>query len=552
MTMKLNRNLKWAILVSLLLNTILAFSGFYAKAADSYGHMFFADHYQKSWFNPWEGRWYMGFNVEGYPPLAHQILALFGFITGLELAYVLITLGLMVLLPVAVFKFSQVFISEEAAGDAALLSIFLPGLLYAAYGWGQFTTLFGLVIILFTVSSLNNFIKKGGFLPFTELLCLFEMSIASHHFSGLLFSPLFLFVTLLTIIVKKEVDFTTAMKRFLLFVGVGVFLSVVIVYPVLYGAVGQNVNVPHPTTMNYLQDTEIFRLFFTNLYGFFLLLIPFTGIIIAHRRDLFPLFTLAVFFLILGLGGTTILPQLVFGENWLGLTYERFGLFASILFLPLFGLIFATIKRKKHGKIVLEMFLLLCLFFATNNVISRPSPQNVPVESLVNFLNSDYHWRWRYLTLGFHPADFCKLTVYANASTLDGWYYRGRAIRALANSGVGYLSDAKFEKNGISVLRSILENSSQYHLRFIFCNDNFYDPLLKDTGFTLLNETFEQVTVWVKYDSPPLEIREIVRTDQAPSLFDSLWGILPISWLIGLFLVTIFRLLQKRALKAQS
>jgi hypothetical protein len=135
--------------------------------------------------------------------------------------------------------------------------------------------------------------------------------------------------------------------------------------------------------------------------------------------------------------------------------------------------------------------------------------------------------------------------VNSNASSLDGWYYRGRNIPELASRGVGYLSNARFEENGIPVLRSILENSSRYHLRFVFCNDEFYDPVLRETGFTLHNETFEQVTVWIKYDSPPLEISEIVKTNQVPSLLDYLWGILPISWLINLVLVTIYRLWKR-------
>ena len=80
----LDTNLKKAIIIALIINTFIVFSGFYGRTFDSYGHMFFADHYQKSWFNPWDTRWYLGFNVESYPPLAHQVLALLGFATGLE------------------------------------------------------------------------------------------------------------------------------------------------------------------------------------------------------------------------------------------------------------------------------------------------------------------------------------------------------------------------------------------------------------------------------------------------------------------------------------
>jgi hypothetical protein len=554
----LNSNLKRAIIIVLIINSFVVFSGFYGRTYDSYGHMFFADHYQKSWFNPWEPRWYAGFNVESYPPLAHQTLALLGFVTGLEFAYVIITLILMTLMPIAAFYFSRVFVSDEAAGYAALISAFLPGILYSVYIWGQFTTLFGLVIALFTGYSFHNFMKKGGFICFAELVLFFEIGVASHHFSGLVFSPLLLFAIFLSLIAKKEVVYRIIFKRLLLFTVVGSLLSLVIVYPVIYGAVSQNVNIPHPTTMNYFQNLELLRLFFVNIYGFFLLLIPLAVIIVYrqidhHGRNLWALLVMALFFLFLGLGGTTILPQLVFGGNWLGLTYERFGLFASVTFLPLFGMVFVHLKKTQIWRPLLIIFLVFCLLFAagvTSDTYFRVRPQQVPVDGLVDFLNHGSHSSWRYLTLGFDSSDFCKLTLLSNASTIDGWYYRGRDIPALANSGVSYLSGAKYaveaktEPNAIPVLRSILENASQYNLRFIFCNDRYYESLLNETGFTQLNQTYEQVTIWAKYDSAPLEISQLQKTNSEP--LDYLWGILPIGWLAGLAVVFSYRLYLKR------
>ena len=549
MNLKLDSALKIAILSSLVFNAALVLSGFYLKSYDSYGHMFFADHYQKSWFNSWEPRWYMGFNVASYPPLAHQVLALLGFLTGLELAYVIITFVMMVLLPIAVFKFSKVFISEEAAGYAAIVSVFFPGILISAYGWGQFTTIFSLVITLFVVPAFQKYVTKGGLLCFVELVFLFEAAVASHHFTGLIFAPILLFATLLAILVKKQINFKMGFKRLLLFVGVGLALSMVIVYPVVFSAVGQSVNVPHPTTKNYFQDFGLFQMFFVNMYGLFLLLIPLTAVIIRYRRDLLPLAGLAFILLILGLGGTTPLPQAIFGGDWLGLTYERFNLFAILAFAPLFGLFFVYLKRKKGGKIFLVIFMILSILFscvAVNSLLVRPRQQAVPVDSIVTFLNQDEHWRWRYLTLGFESADFSKLTIYSNATTLDGEYYRGRNISELANSGVDFLGNAKYVENGTTVLKSILENASQYHLRFVFCNDNFYEPILNQTGFALLNITFEQVTVWVKYDSLKLDISEITGTNHRPSVMDYAWGIIPITWLIGLLIIYGFKIVKKR------
>ena len=178
-------------------------------------------------------------------------------------------------------------------------------------------------------------------------------------------------------------------------------------------------------------------------------------------------------------------------------------------------------------------------------------PQQVPVDGLVDFLNHGDHWSWRYLTLGFDSSDFCKLTIYSNASTIDGWYYRGRDIPELANSGVSYLSGIKYayeenyEPNGMLVLKNILENASQYHLRFVFCNDIYYEPVLKETGFSQLNQTYEQVTVWAKYDSAPLENGQIQKTTQGP--LDYLWGILPLSELAGLVLIASYKFYRRNS-----
>jgi len=509
--------------------------------------MFFADHYQKNWFDTWESRWYLGFNVASYPPLAHQTLALVGFAFGLESAYVIITLLFMVLLPIATFRFAKVFISEEAAGYASLASVFFPGILYSVYVWGQFTTLFSLVITLFTVPSFYGYIRSGGLLRFAELIFLFEAALASHHFTGLIFAPLLLLATFAVILVRKETSIKIGLQRFLLFMLVGLLLSSVVLYPVLISAVGQNANIPHATTLNYFENLDLLQLFFTNMYGPFLIFIPLTAVAIHYRRDLLPLFILCLFLLILGLGGTTPLPQVIFGQSWLGLTYERFNLFAILVFAPLFGSVCTYLRRKKFGKTFLAVFLIVCILFssgAASYSFVRPRQQEVPVTSLVDFLNRENHWRWRYLTLGFESSDFGKLSMYSNATTIDGWYHRGRDIPELANSSVDYLSGAKFAKDGMTVLKSILENSSKYHLRFVFCNDAYYEFLLNETGFSLFDVKYEQVTVWAKYDSTPLEISEIVNTSHAPTLLAISWGIVPMAWLIGL-LLTVFRLRKK-------
>ena len=193
-------------------------------------------------------------------------------------------------------------------------------------------------------------------------------------------------------------------------------------------------------------------------------------------------------------------------------------------------------------------FLILSILFSGwvgNFSAFYEHPKDVPVEALANFLDQDNHWRWRYLTLGFGSYDFCRLSILSNATTLDGWYYRGRNIPSLADSGAGYLSGAKFE-NSIPALKSILVNASQYNIRFVFCNDKFYEPILNETGFGKIDTQYEQVTLWVKLDSSELEIDEIVRANHSPTLQEYMWGLIPMVWLIGYIFLNTLKISKNR------
>ena len=54
------------------------------KTYDALIHLFFANHYTSSWFEPWNYSWYTGFTTMGYPPLVHQLIGLFSFVGGLK------------------------------------------------------------------------------------------------------------------------------------------------------------------------------------------------------------------------------------------------------------------------------------------------------------------------------------------------------------------------------------------------------------------------------------------------------------------------------------
>src|SRR5437867_11803038 len=88
-------------------------------------HIFFASHYAHHWFNPWNEKWFAGFSQTTYPPLPQQWTALISYLVGLPMAYMLVQLFAILLLPVAVFRYAKIWVDERAASYAAVASVFV-------------------------------------------------------------------------------------------------------------------------------------------------------------------------------------------------------------------------------------------------------------------------------------------------------------------------------------------------------------------------------------------------------------------------------------------
>ncbi len=545
---EIDGNLKRALVFSLILNSALAFSKFYSRTWDSYTHMFFADHYRRTWFNTWEPKWYTGFTATSYPPLAHQSLALLSHIVGLEQAYVIAVFVLMILIPVAVYEFSKVFVSNRASGYASIIGVFLPSTIQITYSTGQYPLLFGLIASLFAVSLFNKYLEVGSRLLLIQTLFLLAVT-ASAHFTTGFFLILIFFAVFSMKLLTKELAVRTTTRRFIFFLVVGVLFSALVIYPFILFALNAEpqapVSPPHVSRTNVLIDILNWRFdgypeLLIKLYGITILLIPLASILVYRRRRLLPLFVLGVFFFTLSLGGTTILPQLVFGKSWVLMGYSRFALFAGIVFLPLFGLVGINLRQRKGGKIAWFALLVLLILFAAvvgNAPLYSWRSENVSVEPIAEFLNNNDGWNWRYITLGFGILHSARLSILTNSTTLDGFYLIARTLPILRNSGVANLDGARYFKNGSLVLETILKGSSEYHIRWVFSNDEFYEPLLNDAGFRRLEENFGEVTVWEKENTSMVDAAE--KMDFAPSLSEYLWGIAPLFSLVSAFVLCV-------------
>src|SRR5438094_10595202 len=91
-----------------------------ASSYDANTHMFFAAHYAKSWFNPWNPKWYGGFSQTTYPPLTHQTIALFSHVFGLDGAYMFVQLCVILLLVVGAYRYARLWVGDRPASYAGL------------------------------------------------------------------------------------------------------------------------------------------------------------------------------------------------------------------------------------------------------------------------------------------------------------------------------------------------------------------------------------------------------------------------------------------------
>ena len=127
-----------AALGALVFHGGLSLFGTYRNTYDAYVHIFFADHWRRTWFDHWETRWYTGFPMTSYPPLSQQTVAALSFFTGdLRVAFAIVQTGAMILMAVGMVRFARLWVSDEAAGWAGVWLVFSTAMAETIHVFGQ-------------------------------------------------------------------------------------------------------------------------------------------------------------------------------------------------------------------------------------------------------------------------------------------------------------------------------------------------------------------------------------------------------------------------------
>ncbi len=527
------------VLVALAVHGPLLLMQLPAGSFDTNFHIFLASHYAHHWFNPWNEKWFAGFSQTTYPPLTHQWIALLSNVAGLKMGYMLVQLIAVLLLPVGVLRFAKIWVDERAASYAALGSIFLGALSFLVYQAGQLATVSSVALYLNALPYFYEWAVQASGRSLVKGVALSLTAAAAHHVT-LIFGVVFFAGPVLWIACMdahdehRNTSLAGVVSRALVFavvVGVGVGIVLLPYWMALIQHPIHQIPIPHDSRSNFLLNSITAINYFVIPYGALILALPFIilrGSSVPRLRPLLIGFWLSLIF---GLGGTTPLPKWLLGRAYEILTFERFTFWATLMAMPIVGLLAVELLNRFRAKAAVGLSLAAvvtigaALAWLTANPY-RPSI-SMDVNPVISFLNRDGHDSYRYLTLGF-GSELAAVSTYTDASSVDGDYNSARLLPEMTQYGSAQLTNSKFYGSaGMASLRAMLEHANRYGLKYIFVHDSYYEPLLTFVGWRK-TETFNngEITAWSKDDVPPAH--RIESDAIPPAWMGWLWGTLPI------------------------
>ncbi len=546
------------------------------KTYDAFVHIFFADHYARFWFEPWEYRWYTGFLTTSYPPMVHQAIALISKIFPLKIAFSIYAILIIELLIIGVYRFSKLFFDKKIAGIAAILTVVLSSVIETLHVYGQMPTLTGLAFLLNALPFLYQYIIKQKLIYLLMSLSFLAVTVSSHHVTAIFGMVFFIAPTVFMALTDdlsnkgqahKLPGFILAMiktaflkkKEILLFGILMIMLAIGLIFPYWYWSKTDpitQVSIPHGSRDNFLTHPASGLVFFVIPLMLIIALLPVISYYITVSRRFLAWAVSFFLCLLLGSGGTTPIPKMLLGDNAFNiLTLDRFGFWASIIAIPfiakfIYTFLYASVKEfwvkrfntKTHFLLSASTgfsYLLFILFIFHLGSFRPLQPKEIDIDPMLNFLNRDEHMRWRYLTLGFGDQ-MAWLSANSLASTVDGNYHSARRLPELTSRPVERIENAKFSGvEGLASLNDFLCNAEKYSLKYVFSNDRYYDPLLYYSGWNRTIRLENGIMVWEKGNISTIQP---IQPKALHPLLKKAWGIFPLSSLVVVFMLTIWYL----------
>jgi hypothetical protein len=455
------------------------------------------------------------------------------------------------LLPVGVYRFAQLWTSDRAASYAAFFSIFIGSLCLLVYQDGQIGTTSATTLFLLSLPYIYRYVLRGKFRDLLLGLFISSSAAAAHH-ATLLFGVIFFVGPVIWLALsdyraeQSGKSLGAPLGRIALFgvlaaLGIGVVLLPY--FLILLKDPIKQISIPHLSRANFILEP---------IWGVHYWLVPFGAIVFAlpyvfykgAERRLRPLLLGFYLALLFGLGGTTPLPRWVLGRAFEILTFERFTFWAILLTLPFVGMLAVQLVDRYQIKAATLLVVAAigsgALAVAWNIYFPLIGPEP-DVDPIVKFLNEPGRDQYRYLTLGYANA-MSKIACYTNAPSIDGEYNSARTLPEMTRHGVGQLSSAKYyHSEGMLALSEILRHAPRYGLKYIFVRDSYYEPLLTFAGWHQIDSfNFGETTVWTTIGIPPAT--QIPSPLRPPRWQGIMWGTIPFGCsLVTIVLAFVFR-----------
>lgn len=569
---KLNPYLIAALALVLLFHLVLLFFTF-KRTYDAYVHIFFADHYARAWFDHWEPRWYTGFTMTSYPPASHQLTALLSFAVGLQNGFILVQTFALGNLVVGMYRFSRFLVGEKAAGYAAVITVLASSIVETVHVFGQLPTTLSLGFLLNGLAFLPRWLRTGDVRILLAAWALAAATTAAHHVTTIFGVVFFAFpvigvvmldffrqprddepggevgivtwTTLRPLVMRRLRRMWPVLTRAAIY-GFGLLpILLIVVFP-YWAWSGSDpitqVPIPHASRDSFIQNTAAGLVFWVIPYGVSLVALPYVvfSMLKGHRWPFAA--TFGMLFL-LGTGGTTPIPKMLLGGAFDILTLDRFTFWATIQMIPFLGEFVISLTegglarwlREQFGAFTWRAvqaglgvaFIGAAVFTPNLTQFRRFQPEPINMGPIVTFLEKDEHWRWRYLTLGFGDQ-VAWLGAQTQATSVDGNYHSARRLPELTTTPVERLEGAKFRGvQGLGSLQQFVTMPEKYNLKYIFSNDEFYDPLLYFSGWQRIGELENGIVVWEREGVPPLP--DVLPRREIPTFQRVMWGTIPLA-----------------------
>ncbi|HEX5414197.1 MAG TPA: hypothetical protein VFZ25_00935, partial [Chloroflexota bacterium] len=446
-----------------------------------------------------------------------------------------------VVFPVAVFRLSRRYFGVPAARRAAALAVVTPSVLLAAYAFGQLPTLLALDASLFAADALADFLRNGHPSRFALLLALGGATVAAHHATFIFFLPPLLGTVVLAEFSRGLPRSRACRRGALAVIGLGV-VAILVVFPFwVWHATEYVAQVPidHQSRHNLLRDVIAQDLFFWGEHGVLVATLLLAPLRLARRaRQILPWYAMGIFLFVLGLGGTTPLPRMIFGGQWAWLTYDRFSIWADVPLILLLGAFAAgqldsgrrpTLVANLAWVVTLGLLGFYSLFGALTPALVQTEPRPIDPRPIVTYLQQNGGARWRYLTLGMGDQAGI-INALADAGTVDGSFYTARRLPLLTGSGIAQLDFSLLWDPRARTLRQLLANPAPESLRWAFTEDPAYERLLTEANWHELTVLSNRVQVWEAPRLPPPVAPSPART----GVLAVWWGLVPLASLVSI------------------